>query len=597
MVIKALVDLYERLLEQKLVAPEGWDKQKIGYKIVLGEDGTLIDMVSVKETVKRGKKEKQIPRSIILPKGVVRSNGIRPNFLWDNANYALGYDPDDPIRGRSCFEAFRQLHYRVLEGSPSKEAIAILRFLDTYDPEDLKSHPIFLDNAEALDEPVNFSFSLKEGHVSDLAKDKDIQKAWATYLDSLDTEDTVYGVCDITGKANQKIAKIHPKIKGIAGADPSGCALVCYNVKSVSSYGYDGMQSVNSHISEYAAAAYAKALNYLLSDPSHHTLMGNVTVVYWSEDNRPEYGNCFDTLLNGSSDEKSTYSLDSIMSSLRSGKSFTFEEETLSPNESFYVLGLGSSGSRASVRFFWKDSFGNVLENLYKHQERLLVERPEKVSSIPAYLLLKAASHPGSDIPAPIIDVLFNSILNDAPYPPSLYFNMLHRVLLDRDDKAKGITKVNYIKAGMMKAYLVRNCHGRWKELDSVALNENCEKTPYLLGRLFALLEGIQKQALPNINTTIKDRFFNSACTTPAVTFPLLIRLSHSHMKKLKRPLAIYFDKKLTGLLDRITIGSATGAFPKRLTPEEQGAFVLGYYQERQSVFNKKTDKDAEKAE
>ena len=216
---------------------------------------------------------------------------------------------------------------------------------------------------------------------------------------------------------------------------------------------------------------------------------------------------------------------------------------------------------------------------------------------IPTYLLLKAASSPGSDIPSPVVDTLFNSILNDTPYPPSLYFNMLHRVLLDRDDKAKGITKVNYIKAGLIKAYLVRNCYDRWKELDSVAVNEDCEKVPYLLGRLFALLEGIQRQALPTINTTIKDRFFNSACTTPAVTFPLLIRLSHSHLKKLKKPLAIYFDKKLTAMLDRITVSSVKGAFPKRLTPEEQGAFVLGYYQERQSVFNKKSEKEAEKAE
>lgn len=597
MVIKALVDLYERLLEQKLVAPEGWDTQKIGYKIVIGRDGSLKDIVSVKETVKRGKKEKQIPGKMMLPKALVRTNGIIANFLWDNDSYVLGYNPEDPVRGRCCFEAFRKKHHQVLDGCESKVAIAILRFLDTYDPADLQSHPVLIANAEALDEPVNFTFCLEGGSVSDLAEDKDIQKAWARYLHELGSEDAVYGVCDITGKPHQKIAKIHPKIKGIMGADPSGCALVCYNVRSVSSYGYDGLQSVNSHISEYAAAAYAKALNYLLSDGSHRTQLGNVTVVYWSEDNTSEYGKCFDTLLNGSSGEKASYSLDTIMQSLRMGKSFAFDEEELNPKESFYVLGLGSSGSRASVRFFWKDSFGNVLENLYEHQMRLWVERPEKVQSIPTYLLLKAASSPGSDIPSPVVDTLFNSILNNAPYPPSLYFNMLHRVLLDRDDKAKGITKVNYIKAGLIKAYLVRNCYDRWKELDSVAVNEDCEKVPYLLGRLFALLEGIQRQALPTINTTIKDRFFNSACTTPAVTFPLLIRLSHSHMKKLKKPLAIYFDKKLTAMLDRITVSSVKGAFPKRLTPEEQGAFVLGYYQERQSVFNKKSEKEAEKAE
>ena len=34
MVIKALVDLYERLLQQKLVSPSGWDKIKISYLVI-----------------------------------------------------------------------------------------------------------------------------------------------------------------------------------------------------------------------------------------------------------------------------------------------------------------------------------------------------------------------------------------------------------------------------------------------------------------------------------------------------------------------------------------------------------------------------------
>ena len=596
MVIKALVDLYERLLEQKLVAPEGWDKQKIGYKIVLGRDGTLKDIVSIKEAVKRGKKEKFMPRAVMLPKAVVRSQGFKSNFLWDNAAYVFGYNPDNPERGRNCFYAFCKKHHMVLDDCSSEIAMAILRFLNAYDPSDLKSHPVLLKHADVLSEPVNFSFSLEEGEVSDLARDKDIQKAWDRYLNEVKTDDAVYGICDITGKRNQKIARIHPKIKGIFGADASGCALVSFNVRSVCSYGYDRMQSINSHISEYAAAAYSKALNYLLSDDSHHSLMGGVTVVYWSETNTSEYGKCFDTLLNGSL-KGSTYSLDTIMDCLFKGKSVSLQEEELDPKESFYIIGLSSGGARASVRFFWKDSFGHILENLYKHQMRLLVDRPETVHSIPLYLLLKAAASPGSEISSPVLDVLFKSILNDAPYPPSLYFNMLHRTFLDTDDKKKGITKVNYIKAGMIKAYLVKNCYDRWKEMDSVRLNENCNKTPYLLGRLFAVLESIQRNALPTINTTIKDRFFNSACTTPAVTFPILIRLSQGHLKKIKKPLSVFFDKKVTDLLDRMTMNSLNGALPNRLTPEEQGAFILGYYQERQAVFHKNSKKETEKVD
>ena len=47
-----------------------------------------------------------------------------------------------------------------------------------------------------------------------------------------------------------------------------------------------------------------------------------------------------------------------------------------------------------------------------------------------------------------------------------------------------------------------------------MGLKEECTDTAYVLGRLFSLLEAIQKEANPSITTTIRDRYFNSACAT-----------------------------------------------------------------------------------
>ena len=426
----------------------------------------------------------------------------------------------------------------------------------------------------------------------DRQKNKEIRKAWELYRENdSETKNAVYGTCIITGKPHQKMATVHPKIKEIQGADSSGAALVCYNVKSVCSYNSDDKQLINSHISEYAAQAYTKALNYLLFDMTHHETFGNVTVVYWSESNNALYGRFFESILNTTDGAGNTYSLHSLMETIAEGRSVNFEGTELSPNEPFYILGLGSGGSRASIRFFRQNSFGHVVMNLAKHQERLLVDRPDFVKNISAYFLLKVASGPGADIPPRVVDELFHSIIEDRPYPPSLYTNILHRVRKDSDDKSKGTSKINFVKAGMIKAYLVKNCNNRWKELGSVSLNENCEKTPYLLGRLFAMLEEIQRQALPRINSTIKDRYFNSASCTPGIVFPTLIRLSHAHMHKLPKPLAIYLNKRITAMLDRITLSGGKCAFPSGLIPEEQGAFMLGYYHERQATFNKMKDK------
>lgn len=49
------------------------------------------------------------------------------------------------------------------------------------------------------------------------------------------------------------------------------------------------------------------------------------------------------------------------------------------------------------------------------------------------------------------------------------------------------------------------------------------------------MLEQIQKNSASGIKSTIKDRYFNSACATPAIVFPVLIKLENSHIKKMER--------------------------------------------------------------
>ncbi len=69
----------------------------------------------------------------------------------------------------------------------------------------------------------------------------------------------------------------------------------------------------------------------------------------------------------------------------------------------------------------------------------------------------------------------------------------------------------------------------------------------------------------PGIKSTIRDRYFNSACATPASVFPVLIKLKNSHMKKLEREKSsakIYYEKLLTeimGNMDRIPKEAFTG--------------------------------------
>lgn len=135
-------------------------------------------------------------------------------------------------------------------------------------------------------------------------------------------------------------------------------------------------------------------------------------------------------------------------------------------------------------------------------------------------------------------------------------------------------------KAAIIKAFLLRNVVEQqkeqihvYKEVLDVELNEQSTYLPYRLGRLFAVLEAVQQRANPNINTTIKDRYFNSACATPALVFPTLLCLAQSHLGKIGGGAEVYYDKMITELL-----GDVTQSYPARLSLQDQGIFQLGYY-------------------
>ena len=118
-----------------------------------------------------------------------------------------------------------------------------------------------------------------------------------------------------------------------------------------------------------------------------------------------------------------------------------------------------------------------------------------------------------------------------------------------------------------------------------MSLNENSTNIPYTLGRLFAVYEAVQERANPGINVTIKDKYFNSAASTPATIFPILDNLCQKHLRKLDIGRRIYFDKQITQLKN--ILGETN---PLRLTLPEQGSFNLGYYHQKQYIYTKKEE-------
>lgn len=575
MILQSLTQYYEELVKQNAVTSEGWCKAKVSFSLSINEDGSLFDIVPKSLEKIKGNKTVKIPVEIDVPQMVTRSSGIKANFLCDNARYILGLDEkEDSQRAKDCFEAAKQKHIEILQDVETPMAKAIVNFFTSWKPDFCQTDPNVQRYREELLAGGNLVFEMGN---SDAVKDSGIQLAWDEYRNRADQGET--GICLVTGQ-REPIARIHRLIKGVPGSQSSGAALVSFNADSFSSYGKE--QSYNAPVSTHAVYAYTTALNYLLSNNEYASRLGDMMVVCWAKSAESIYPKLFSWSMMPTPDNQKTVS--GVFKNLSKHRMINLGGIELDPDQEFYILGLSPNAARLVVRLFYMDSFGNVLKNIAHHYERMEIVHPNYDQNyyLGVWRMLQETinqkstdKNPPSNLPGAVMQ----SILSGGRYPEELYYNTLMRIRAEQGRITSG-------RAAIIKACLIRN-YKLEKGDDFVELNENYTEVPYILGRTFALLEWIQEMTNPGINTTIRDRYFNSASATPAVVFPTLLKLDMSHMNKLKkdqesmkRNFARKREDELTNLLSKIE------KFPNHLDLEQQGQFILGYYHQKQARYN-----------
>jgi CRISPR-associated protein Csd1 len=168
---------------------------------------------------------------------------------------------------------------------------------------------------------------------------------------------------------------------------------------------------------------------------------------------------------------------------------------------------------------------------------------------------------------------LLESIITDKAYPLTLFNAILTRIRAGEE--------INQTKAAVIKAVLIRNFKS---EVATVSLNKDSKNIPYILGRLFSVLEYLQEKA--NGSSTIRQRYFSSACSNPVNVFPTLLSLSMHHADKLDN--ATWFEKQKSDLISNL---DAENPFPSALSLQQQGEFIVGYYHQQQDRYTKKEEK------
>lgn len=570
MILTALVKRYEQQLNEGKVVARGWSMADISFGLRLYENGEVADFVDFRTKVERDKKVVFVPKKISVPEQERRSGkNFSSSFLCENAKYFLG------IGGSTeHFQAAKKLHLEILKDCDSLASRAVKNFFASWNPSEIETHPKLKEYLKELQKGARIVLMFEGNFV---AEDEEIKTAWRNYKQNQEESSSMQ--CSITGKYSP-VAKIHPSIKGVRNANSSGGSIVSFNDSAFESYGHDGERGLNASVSEDATFAYTTALNDLLADSNHKKFFGDMTVVYWAEENSDECQDFFEEFLSPNEEEISNEKLSNIMKGIEK-KNIKFNGTKLNYENPFYILGLSPNNARISVRLFLQKSFGEVIGNIAKYYEDFRIIKPLTAHEyIPLWRILAStvSSKSNDKSASPLMSgAVVKAVMTGQNYPVSLLQNVILRIRAEHN--------VTYERAAIIKAYLTRN--KRRKNL--MSLDENSTDKNYVYGRIFYVLEAIQEAANPGLNATIKDKYFTSACSTPGSVFPNLLKLSAHHLRKLETSRKIYFEKQLTDLMSKLSPSTKNSSI---LTLEEQGIFILGYYHQKQERYKKRESKE-----
>jgi len=584
MILQALCDYYERSLAdpERNVAPEGWEWKGIHFLIVIDPQGKF---VRIEDTRERSG-TKLVPKKFLVPSlGEQKGSGIKANLFWENAEYFLGV----PTKENSKPERVKKQHEIFIDKMAaflSKERIGepIRNVMNAFTPnllEEVSKCPAWEDLTKS-DSLMVFKIE-GLGVVTDL---QEIRKAQV-----FDTEGLPIGTCLVTGEKSS-LKQLHPSIKGVRGANATGASLVSVNNKiengknagpTPAFASFCKEQAFNAPVSVSAALCYTKALNLLLEPESKNkTNVGETTLVFWAQKVGATSYDLEQTLgwfvQEPPKDDpnRGVAAVKGLYEALRTGTFPAGEQDR------FYVLGLSPNAARISVRFWRSGKARDFAEKILKHFTDIQIAHgPNEKEHLPLNHFLKATvlDYKMENVPPNLPGAVLASILDGTPYPRSLLQQCIRRVRAER--------KVTRERAAILKACLNRQqTYSNEKGVLSVSLDRSNPNVAYRLGRLFAVLEKAQEEANPGINSTIRDRYYGAASSSPVAVFPQLFKLKNHHIAKLDNPgRKVNLEKEIGDIMEGIA------KLPSHLSLDEQAYFAVGYYHQRQDFFIPKNNK------
>lgn len=589
--------LYQLATREELVQDPSYEPWPVAYLIKLGADGKYLgysapglDQPTDAKGRPRGKPK---PPARQVPRRSDRTSNDNAEFLVDKAEYVLGIDPADR-RDAGKLETRRKLFRDYVESAladvPSPALSAVVNFLSSPVPDDLErlaTAETDSDKAERAGEVFGFVYE-PDGGVSCVHDDPAV-KSWFGSRQH-ESESVRRGQCLVTGEKDVPLTRLHAKPKNIPpkAKTKGGVPLTSVNADAFKSYHLDDIQC--APISPAASIAVETALNRLL-DPSYRRpdgtaceprsvqLSSDTVFLFWSRDEAR-----LDWVTGIESD-----SPDTVAHLLRSP--YKSGHAPIDDPTAFYGLILTGAQGRAIVRSFLQSTVAQVAIAIDRYREDVRILRPygqgEGSFGLGDYRRALVPRRDLDHLPPSLASDLYLAILFDRPFPQSILHALIRRNRVEllpkreRGDRRDDLLLAT--RCSLLKAWLIRNR----RENITVTLDRERSDPYYRLGRLLAVIDRLQQDALGHVNATVVDLYYGSASSTPEAVFPTLLRRSQHHIGKLrreKRGLAINRDRLLQEVVGDLQ------HFPKTLTLEQQGLFAIGFYHQRQDFYTKKEE-------
>ncbi len=597
MMLQALHALAER---KSLREDPDFDQRKLHFIVVIDAEGTFRSLISTLD-------EKGRPTMRRGPKEPIRTRAVVPGYFFDKPSYVLGLVTGDEAtrardaaKVRSNLDAFVQEVARAAKATSDEGAVAVERFLARLDEQRQRVLDAAPTKPGAKNKPATpwqwdgteyLTFSLDTDDGMPVFDRPALTDRWRSLRegptvaecedgDAASTDAPVLVRCLVTGEWT-RLARLHAPLERVPTAQARS-RLVSFNASAFESYGLDATQM--APVSRDGSESYAAALNWLLAQvPGRRfragvSLAEDTVVVFWTGGESTLGDDLAAAFAPGEDDARR------IVESPWRGTA---------PGEAdmaFYALTLAGNSARVVVRDWYQSTAARIRDNVRVWFDDLTIagggERPLAIRDLLTALEATpdATSNKNGASPA-LASRMFRAAVMGAAFPRELLGMALRRMRIapkkdDRFDRYRVHARAALIKTALLRLHRERP----ERDLEvTVALDDSDNRNAYLLGRLFAVLEKLQQRAI-NPNATLRDRFYGTASSTPAVVFPRLVRLSMHHAAKID---GAWPESLKAQLMARIN------TFPRVLGLEDQGLFAIGYYHQQQDFFTKRVTEPA----